>query len=91
MRSITFKDVNKMKEEILNYELRLGPVSVSHKVSKPVSKPVFDEASAYREIAELQRKFMQETHDNGETAQASRYQHEIVVLRQQIIQHQMQR
>ena len=81
----------KMKEEVLNYELRLGPVSVSHKVSKPVSKPVFDEAAAYREIAELQRKFMQEIRDNGETAQASRYQHEIVVLRQQIIQHQMQR
>ncbi len=73
------------------YELRLDPVSEPRKAPEPVSKPAFDENAAYREIDELKRKYMLETHANGETAQASRYMHEIVVLRQQIIQHQMQK
>ena len=75
-----------MKEERHSWELRLDPVSEPRKAPEPVSEPEFDEGAAYREIEELKSKFAKETHLNGDTALASRYQHEIVVLRQQIIE-----
>lgn len=80
-----------MKEERHPWELRLDPVSEPRKAPEPVSEPEFDEDAAYREIEELKSKFAKETHLNGDTALASRYQHEIVVLRQKIFQHQMKR
>ena len=80
----------KTEKELCSYLLRLGGSRDPREMPKQdvveILEPVFDEDAAYRRIDELKHKMAKETDLNGDTVVAARYQHEIVVLRQQIIE-----
>lgn len=80
----------KTEKEPYSYVLRLGESRDPREVPKPdkvvSSEPEFDEDAAYRRINELKLKMAEEAHLNCDTVVVARYQYEIVVLRQQIIE-----
>ena len=83
--------VNKMKEEILNYELRLGPelarpVAEKSGTAKPAMKD-FNEKAELKKIFALNKKIAKEKKSPEPSLVAiARYQREIVLIRQNIIQ-----
>lgn len=81
-----------MKSESDPYELILGAIDAPREEAVQKPQEVFDEAAARGEIDGLRRKIKEENEKQmPDYVAISRYEHEIVVIRQQIIQNQMKR
>lgn len=80
-----------MKEEILNYELRLGPELCRPNFQKPVvaktAAKKLDKQAEWKKVFVLEKKIAKEKKSpEPSLVTIARYQHEIVLIKQNIIQ-----